>query len=343
MTADELQALILTTFLPRVVLIVGDRPLLSVERIRVLTTIALEYLGRTTQKMQLWGYCSAFNPLAFVETIMPPNFHYLIQSDRIIFDPIRTALSNHPVIYNLDSLSDEYALLSAYGHPSRWLSCSTDLMRYAWIPDLAVRLTTDPIFKHHHASEEGSLQVRIDNAPLCTIPPSVTGANLATTIVSRAYLTGCREATLHTFGTSQWKLFERKLLPDPAQYFAERLKAREKDARIYRLPSRTYALHLLAAAIGTAPASALLRTLSLDMAKNETRFQPVQQILEVHVSASPYDDAELVYHIREKATDTSTLQAIYIDASRQPKTNAQNNLSRKYAPRRRSRSQSRSK
>ena len=56
------------------------RPILSVERLRFYTGSAIEIFSRSDCQLRLWGYSSAFNPLAYVETIMPPNLGDQVKS-----------------------------------------------------------------------------------------------------------------------------------------------------------------------------------------------------------------------------------------------------------------------
>src|SRR6202035_956089 len=123
MTTDRIEKQLTEEFLPRIqpaALVAGTRAGLSVSRLKDCTTTALAVFDRAEHPATVWGYCSAFNPLAYVETIMPPHFHYLIQIERTIIDPIRTALLQKPIHYNIDSEDDQMRMISAYGHPSRW-------------------------------------------------------------------------------------------------------------------------------------------------------------------------------------------------------------------------------
>ncbi len=346
MTRAELEQCLTIDFLP----LLGDssqemsvRPIVSTDRIRLFTTKALTVFDSHSAPAALWGYSSAFNPLAFVETIMPPNFHYLLHCDHWVIDPVRTGLSKRPFIFDLDKEDDQLAILSAYGHPSRWLSCSKDLSRYIWKPDQTIACPIDYVFHDHKTIKQGTVQVRTDHTPLCTLPSTKNGLIFAQTLVRRAFLAGCKEATLYENDGSNWNLLERIVIPEPARYFADRAQASEPRARIYRLPGRSYALHLLGAAIGIPQANTLLRNLTQDMGVNETRLQPLQNLLELHVSSSPYGDADFAFHIREKLSDPSVMRPLYMDAAQALKPGDRKPHGRQYAPRRRGRSQTRSK
>jgi hypothetical protein len=83
------------------------------ERIRQYTQAAMTIFDGPMHPVTVRGYSSAFNPLAFVETVLPPNFHYLLQSGPFLIDPTRTVFTQAPVFFNFNSQSTQFKILAA--------------------------------------------------------------------------------------------------------------------------------------------------------------------------------------------------------------------------------------
>jgi len=126
-----------------------SRASLYSEQIRQYTQAAMIIFDDPTHPITIWGYSSAFNPLAFVETILPPNFHYLLQSGQFLIDPTRTVLAQAPTFFDLNSESAQLKVLAAYGHPNRWLKSSRDLKRYLYDHSSAIPCPADRVFHQH--------------------------------------------------------------------------------------------------------------------------------------------------------------------------------------------------
>ena len=61
--------------------------------------------------------------------------------------------------------------------------------------------------------------------------------------------------------------------------------------------------------------SNLLRILTSQLAPGETRTEPIFGILDLQVRSSPYGDSELAFHVRERATNSTILISLYMEAS----------------------------
>jgi hypothetical protein len=145
MTEEQIASGLTDHLLPQFTVCSQDRnsrtPLHSVP-IQQYTQAALTIFDDPMHPITIWGYASAFNPFAFVETILPPNFHYLLQSGQFLIDPTRTVLTQTPIIFNLASESAQLKILAAYGHSNRWLKSSRDLNRYLYDPTSSIPLAS---------------------------------------------------------------------------------------------------------------------------------------------------------------------------------------------------------
>jgi hypothetical protein len=286
------------------------------ERIRQYTQAALTIFDDPLHPITIWGYSSAFNPLAFVETILPPNLHYLLQSAQFLIDPTRTALTQAPIFFDLNSESAQLRILAAYGHPSRWLKSSRDLKRYLYDLSSAIPCPADRFFRQHVPLTATALQLRVNGNPYCTVPESPAGKELAETLLHRAPNAGYKETTLYALGGQQLVRMNHVSLPDPPHYFETLAHAPRNRSHIYRLPGREYAEHLLNTALGIPYGSNLLRVLTSQLAAGETRTEPINGVLDLQVSSSPYGDSELAFHVRERTTSSTILLSLYMDASK---------------------------
>jgi hypothetical protein len=286
------------------------------ERIRQYTQAALTIFDDPMHPITIWGYSSAFNPLAFVETILPPNFHYLLQSGQFLIDPTRTVLNKVPIFFDLASESAQLRILAAYGHPSRWLKSSRDLNRYLYDSLGAIPYPADRFFRQHIQRATTPLQLRVNDTPFCTLPESPAGKELAETLLHRAPNAGYKEAALFRFDGQHPTLIDHASLPAPSRYFEAQARTLHNKPHIYRLPGREYAEHLLNAALGIPYGSNLLRVLTSQLATGATRREPINGVLDLQVSSSPYGDSELAFHVRERATSSTILLSLYMDASK---------------------------
>jgi hypothetical protein len=293
----------------------NSRTPLHWERIRQYTQAAMTIFDDPMHPITIWGYSSAFNPLAFVETILPPNFHYLLQCGQFLIDPTRTVLTQAPVFFDPGSESAQLRILAAYGHPNRWLQSSRDLKRYLYDPSGAILCPADRFFRQHIPATTAALQVRVDGAPFCTVPDNPVGKELAEILLHRAPSAGLKKATLFHLDGQHWTLIDHVSLPAAPRYFETHARAPHSELHIYRLPGREYADHLLNTALGIPYGSNLLRVLTSQLAPGETRIEPIDGILDLQVSSSPYGDAVLAFHVRERTTSSAILHSIYMEAS----------------------------
>jgi hypothetical protein len=219
----------------------NSRALIHSERIRQYTQAAISIFDDPMHPISIWGYSSAFNPLAFVETILPPNFHYLLQSGQFLFDPTRTVLTQAPVFFDLASEVTQLKIIAAYGHPNRWLKASRDLKRYLYDPLSAIPCPADRFFRQHIPPTTSALQIRINGNPFCTVPESPAGTELAETLLHRAPNAGLKDATLFRLAGQHWTLIDHASLPAPPRYFEAQALTPHSKPQIYRLPGREYA------------------------------------------------------------------------------------------------------
>jgi hypothetical protein len=318
MTEEQIAFGLVEQFLPQFTLCNPEQnPRMPVhsERIRQYTQAAMTIFDDPTHPITIWGYSSAFNPLAFVETILPPNFHYLLQCGQFLIDPTRTVLIQAPVFFDLVSESAQLRILAAYGHPNRWLQSSRDLKRYLYDPSGAIPCPADRFFRQHIPPTTAALQVRVNSDPFCTLPDNPAGKELAETLLHRAPRAGFKEATLFHLGGQHCTLIDHASLPTPPRYFEAQARAPHSKPHIYRLPGREYADHLLNTALGMPYGSNLLGVLTSQLAPGETRIEPIDGILDLQVSSSPYGDAELAFHVRERTTSSAILHSLYMEAS----------------------------
>jgi len=285
------------------------------ERIRQYTQAALTIFDDPMQPITIWGYSSAFNPLAFVETILPPNLHYLLQSAQFLIDPTRTVLTQTPVFFDLNLESAQLRILAAYGHPNRWLQSSRDLKRYLYGPSSAIPCPADRFFRQHIPLTSTALQLTVNGTPFCTVPESPAGKELAETLLRRASNAGYKEASLFSLDGQHQTLIDHVSLPAPSRYFEAQARALHNKPHIYRLPGREYADHLLNTALGIPYGSNLLRIFTSQLAPGETRIEAINGILDLQVSSSPYGDSELAFHVRERTTSSTILHSLYMEAS----------------------------
>ena len=288
------------------------------ERIRQYTQAALTIFDDPMQPITKWGYSSAFNPLAFVETILPPNLHYLLQSAQFLIDATRTVLTHAPVFFDLNLESAQLRILAAYGHPNRWLKSSRDFKRYLCDPSSAIPCPADRFFRQHIPLTSTALQLRVNGVPFCTVPESPPGKELAETLLHRAPNAGYKEATLFRFDGQHPTLIDHASLPAPSRYFEAQARALHNKPHIYRLPGREYADQLLNTTLGIPYGSNLLRIFTSQLAPGETRIEPISGILDLQVSSSPYGDSELAFHVRERTTRSTILHSLYMEASQTP-------------------------
>jgi hypothetical protein len=71
----------------------------------------------------------------------------------------------------------------------------------------------------------------------------------------------------------------------------------------------------LNAALGIPYGSNVLGILTSQLAPGEMRTEPIDGILDLQVSSSPYGDSELAFHVRERTTSSAIIHSLYIDAS----------------------------
>ena len=319
MTEEQIASGLTDQFLPQFTLSNPDQesqaPAHS-ERVRQYTQAALTIFDDPLHPITIWGYSSAFNPLAFVETILPPNFHYLLQSGQSLIDPTRTVLTHAPVFFDLNLESAQLRILAAYGHPSRWLKSSRDLNRYLYDSLSAIPCPADRFFRQHIQRATTPLQLRVNDTPFCTLPEIPAGKELAETLLHRAPNAGYKEAALFRFDGQHPTLIDHASLPAPSRYFEAQARALHNKPHIYRLPGREYAEHLLNAALGMPCGSNLLRVLTSQLAAGETRMEPIKGVLDLQVSSSPYGDSELAFHVCERTASSTILQSLYMDASK---------------------------
>ena len=174
MTEEQIAFALTEQFLPQFTLCNPDqnsRAPAHVEQIPQYTQAAMTIFDDPTRPITIWGYSSAFNPLAFVETILPPNLHYLLQSGQFLIDPTRTILTQAPVFFDLNSESAQLKILAAYGHPNRWLKSSRDLKRYLYdssstIPASSTRSST--ISPNQSTNQSTAFLTRRPNTPNST-------------------------------------------------------------------------------------------------------------------------------------------------------------------------------
>ena len=318
MTEEQIAFGVTERFLPQFTLSNPDQdsqaPAHS-ERICQYTQAALTIFDDLTHPITIWGYSSAFNPLAFVETILPPNLHYLLQSAQFLIDPTRTALTHAPVFFDLNSESAQLRILAAYGHPNHWLKSSRDLKRYLYDLSSAIPCPADRFFREHTPITSKALQVRVNGNPFCTVPESPAGKELAETLLRRASNAGYKEATLFSLDGQHQTLIDHVSLPAPSRYFEAQARALHNKPHIYRLPGLEYADHLLNTALGVPYGSNLLAILTSQLAPGDTRIEPITGILDLQVSSSPYGDSELAFHVRERTTSSTILHSLYMEAS----------------------------
>jgi hypothetical protein len=319
MTEEQISFGLTEQFLPQFTLSNPDQdsqaPAHS-ERIRQYTQAALTIFDDPMHPITIWGYSSAFNPLAFVETILPPNFHYLLQSGQFLIDPTRTVLNKVPIFFDLASESAQLRILAAYGHPSRWLKSSRGLNRYLYDSLSAMPCPADRFFRQHIQRATTPLQLRVNDTPFCTLPESLAGKELAETLLHRAPNAGYKEATLYALDGQKWVRMNHVSLPDPPHYFETLAHAPCNRPHIYRLPGREYAEHLLDTALGIPYGSNLLRVLTSQLATGETRTEPINGVVDLQVSSSPYGDSELAFHVCERTASSTILLSLYMDASK---------------------------
>jgi hypothetical protein len=286
------------------------------ERIRQYTQAALAIFDDPMHSITIWGYSSAFNPMAFVETILPPNLHYLLQSAQFLIDPTRTVLTHAPVFFDFNLESAQLRILAAYGRPNRWLKSSRDLKRYLYDPSSAIPCPADRFFRQHIQRATTLLQLRVNDTPFCTLPESPAGKELAETLLHRAPNAGYKEAALFRFDGQHPTSIDHASLPAPSHYFEAQARALHNKPHIYRLPGREYAEQLMNAALGIPYGSNLLRVLTSQLATGETRTEPINGVLDLQVSSSPYGDSELAFHVRERTKSSTILLSLYMDASK---------------------------
>jgi hypothetical protein len=319
MTEEQIASGLTDQLLPQCTMFTPGQSLqmcLHSERIRQYTQAALAIFDDPTHPITIWGYSSAFNPLAFVETILPPNFHYLLQSCHFLIDPTRTVLTRAPVFFDLASESAQLRILAAYGHPNRWLKSSRDLKRYLYDLSSAIPCPTDRFFRQHVPVTSTALQLRVNGDPFCTVPESPAGKELAETLLRRAPNAGYKEATLFRFDGQYPTLIDHASLPAPSRYFEAQARALHNKPHIYRLPGREYAEHLLNTALGIPYGSNLLGVLTSQLAPVETRTEPIDGVLDLQVSSSPYGDSGLAIHVCERTTSSTILRSLYRNASK---------------------------
>ena len=285
------------------------------EQIPQYTQAAMTIFDDPIRPITIWGYSSAFNPLAFVETILPPNLHYLLQSGQFLIDPTRTILTQAPVFFDLNSESAQLKILAAYGHPDRWLKSSRDLKRYLYDHSSAISCPADRFFHQHIPLTSAALQVRINGDPFCTVPESPAAKELAQTLLHRAPNAGLKKATLFRFNEQHWTLIDHASLPAPSRYFEAQARALHNKPHIYRLPGQEYADQLLNATLGIPYGSNVLGILTSQLAQGDTRIEPIGGILDLQISSSPYGDSELAFHVREQTTNSTILHSLYMEAS----------------------------
>ena len=318
MTEEQIASGLTDQLLPQFTLCTPEqdsRASLYSEQIRQYTQAAMIIFDDPTHPITIWGYSSAFNPLAFVETILPPNLHYLLQSAKFLIDPTRTVLTHAPVFFDLNLESAQLRILAAYGHPTRWLKSSRDLKRYLYDPSSAIQCPADRFFRQHIPLTSTALQLRVNGDPFSTVPESPAGEELAETLLRRTSNAGYKEATLFSLDGQHQTLIDHASLPAPSRYFEAQARALHNKPHIYRLPGREYADHLLNTALGIPYGSNLLRIFTSQLAPGETRIEPVNGILDLQVSSSPYGDSELAFHVRERTTSSTILHSLYMDAS----------------------------
>jgi hypothetical protein len=318
MTEEQIAVGLTEQFLPQFARCIpnqNSRAPVHTERIRQYTQAAMTIFDGLTHPVTIWGYSSAFNPLAFVETILPPNFHYLLQCGQSLIDPTRTVLTQAPIFFDLNSESAQLRILTAYGHPDRWLKSSRYLKRYLYDPLSAIPCPADRFFHQHIPLTSNTLQLRVNGDPFCTVPESPAGKELAETLLHRAPNAGLKEATLFALDGQYWTQIDHASLPAPPRYFETLARAPHNKPHVYRLPGREYADHLLNTALGIPYGSNLLRILTSQLAPGETRIEPIDGILDLQVSSSPYGDSELAFHVRERTTSGAILHSLYMEAS----------------------------
>jgi len=318
MTEEQIAFALTEQFLPQFTLCnpyQNSRTPAHAEQIPQYTQAAMTIFDDPIRPITIWGYSSAFNPLAFVETILPPNLHYLLQSGQFLIDPTRTVLTQAPVFFDLNSESAQLKILAAYGHPNRWLKSSRDLKRYLYDHSSAIPCPADRFFHQHVPLTPTALQLKVNGNPFCTVPESPEGKELAQTLLHRAPNAGHKKVTLFRFGGQHWTLIDHASLPAPPRYFETQARALNKKPHIYRLPGREYADHLLNAALGIPYGSNVLGILTSQLAPGEMRMEPIDGILDLQVSSSPYGDSELAFHVRERTTSSAIIHSLYIDAS----------------------------
>ena len=318
MTEEQIAFGLMEQFLPQFTLSNPDQnsqALVHSERIRQYTQAARTVFDHPLHPITIWGYSSAFNPLAFVETILPPNFHYLLQFGHFLIDPTRTVLTKAAVFFDLASESAQLRILAAYGHPNRWLKSSRDLKRYLYDPSSAIPCPADRFFRQHIPLTSTALQLRVNGDLFCTVPESPAGKELAETLLRRASNAGYKEATLFSLDGQHQTLIDHASLLAPSRYFEAQARALHNKPHIYRLPGGEYADHLLNTALGIPYGSNLLRIFTSQLAPGETRIEPINGTLDLQVSSSPYGDSELAFHVRERTTSGAIIHSLYIDAS----------------------------
>ena len=318
MTEEQIAFGLMEQFLPQFTLSNPDQnsqALVHSERIRQYTQAARTVFDHPLHPITIWGYSSAFNPLAFVETIQPPNFHYLLQFGHFLIDPTRTVLTKAAVFFDLASESAQLRILAAYGHPNRWLKSSRDLKRYLYDPSSAIPCPADRFFRQHIPLTSTALQLRVNGDLFCTVPESPAGKELAETLLRRASNAGYKAATLFSLDGQHQTLIDHASLLAPSRYFEAQARALHNKPHIYRLPGGEYADHLLNAALGIPYGSNLLRILTSQLAPGEMRMEAIDGILDLQVSSSPYSDSELAFHVRERTTSSTILHSLYMDAS----------------------------
>lgn len=319
MTEEQIAFGLTEQFLPQFTLSNPDQDSQSPahsERIRQFTQAALTIFDDPMHPITIWGYSSAFNPLAFVETILPPDFHYLLQSAQFLIDPTRTVLTHAPVFFDLNSESAQLRILAAYGHPSQWLKSSRDLKRYLYDLSSAIPCPPDRFFSEHIPITSKALQVRVNGNPFCTVPESPAGKELAETLLHRAPNAGYKEAAIFRFDGKHRTVIDHASLPAPSLYFEAKARALHNKPHIYRLPGREYAEQLLNAVLGIPYGSNRLRVLNSQLAPGETRMEPINGVLDLQVSSSPYGDSELAFHVCERTASSTILLSLYMDASK---------------------------
>ena len=318
MTEEQIASGLTDQFLPQFTLCTPEqdsRASLYSEQIRQYTQAAMTIFDDPTHPITIWGYSSAFNPLAFVETILPPNFHYLLQSGHFLIDPTRTVLAQAPTFFDLNSESAQLKVLAAYGHPNRWLKSSRDLKRYLYDPSSAIPCPADSVFHQHIPLTSTALQLRINGDPFCTAPESPAGKQLAQALLHRAPNAGFKKATLFRSNEQHWTLIDHVSLPAPSRYFEAQARALHNKPHIYRLPGQEYADQLLNATLGIPYGSNILGILTSQLAPGDTRIEPIGGILDLQISSSPYGDSELAFHVREQTTNSTILHSLYMEAS----------------------------